>query len=102
MNTGKLIDSDEDVRETEIKVLSIIYLKILLVGDLGVGKTSLIKRFIEDNFSIQYIPTKGVEFYVKKTEIEKKKIVMKFWDISGDSLTNNMIETYLHHSKAVL
>jgi Ras-related protein Rab-38 len=68
---------------------------------LGVGKTSLIKRFIEDNFTTQYIPTKGVEFYVKKVELEKKKIVMKFWDISGDSLTNNMIETYLHHSKAV-
>ena len=100
MKTHKLIDSDDDIKEKDLKVRKLLN-KVLLVGDTGVGKTSIIKRYIDDTFSNQYQQTKGVEFFVKKIELNKNKITLKIWDISGDSLTNKIIETYLHNSKAV-
>lgn len=75
--------------------------KICLVGDRGVGKTSLIKRYLIDHFSDEYSQTMGAKVYKKvvtlpfelrETTIE---IHMTLWDIMGDfSLTELIDEAY--------
>jgi small GTP-binding protein len=58
--------------------------KIILTGDYAVGKTSLIKRFVENRFEEDYMSTLGVELS-KKTVILSEKTKMNFiiWDIGG-------------------
>ncbi|KAN0003771.1 hypothetical protein ACTFIZ_009931 [Dictyostelium cf. discoideum] len=57
--------------------------KILLIGDSGVGKSSLIVRFADDNFTDSYISTIGVDFKIKTIYLEGKAIKTQIWDTIG-------------------
>lgn len=59
--------------------------KVCILGDPGVGKTSLIIRFIENKFKENYIPTLGVDFLTKKLQVGKDKVptTLTIWDIGG-------------------
>jgi len=76
--------------------------KILVVGDMGTGKTSLVKRFTSDNFSINYKATIGVDFGVKKTEVDGKETTLHFWDIAGQERFGSMTRIYYQLSHAAL
>ena len=60
-------------------------LKIVVVGDPAVGKTSLIRRFADDKFEDAYTHTIGADFNVKVVEFpeSKKNAVLTVWDIGG-------------------
>lgn len=58
-------------------------IKILSMGDGGVGKSCLIKRYCEGKFVSRYISTIGVDFGVKPVKIRKKTVKVNFWDLSG-------------------
>jgi small GTP-binding protein len=61
-------------------------IKIILTGDFSVGKTSLIKRFVENSFQESYISTIGVEISKKTMEIgETTDISFLIWDIGGQA-----------------
>lgn len=68
---------------------TIIKKKICLIGSFGVGKTSLVRRFVYDQFDDKYLSTIGVKVTKKimpPVEIDKKKIIqLEFlmWDIEG-------------------
>ena len=59
-------------------------IKIGIVGDVGVGKTALVNRFINDEFSMEYEPTR--EFYYKEKELlfSEAKVKIKILDTGGD------------------
>ena len=57
--------------------------KFILVGDTGVGKTSIINRFVENRFDFNHSFTVGVEFASKNIIINGKVIKMKIWDTAG-------------------
>ena len=59
--------------------------KVVLVGDMSVGKTSLVKRFKDDVFLEDYRCTLGVDFTVQTLDIEGKKI--KVISLFDDDLT---------------
>ncbi len=68
--------------------LDIIKKKILLLGDASVGKTSLIRRFVLDQFDDRYITTIGVKVTKKEMEVEKdgggtQKLGLIIWDMVG-------------------
>lgn len=58
--------------------------KVLLVGDAGVGKSCLVRRFSEDAFSDAYKVTVGVDFKIKTVELERKTIKLQLWDTAGE------------------
>jgi Ras-related protein Rab-1A len=60
-------------------------LKLLILGDMAVGKTSLINQYIEHSFEQNYHPTLGVNIISKDIEIEQIKSLIRliFWDIAG-------------------
>jgi Ras-related protein Rab-18 len=53
--------------------------KLLLIGDSGVGKSSLLLRFTADSFE-DLSPTIGVDFKVKMVNIGGKKLKLAIWD----------------------
>jgi len=61
--------------------------KVCFIGDAGVGKTSLIKRFVLDVFDDRYIATIGTKVTKKIVEVQEKgssvKVMMLVWDIMG-------------------
>ena len=58
-------------------------LKIIVLGDSGVGKTSLLNRFVTSEFSQTYKATIGADFMRKEIVIEEKHISLQLWDTAG-------------------
>lgn len=58
--------------------------KILVIGELGSGKTSLIKRYVHQFFSQHYRATIGVDFALKVINWDANTIIrLQLWDIAG-------------------
>ena len=53
--------------------------KLLVVGDSGVGKTSLIRRFVSDEFSAEFLTTIVIDFQMKVVQLEGKKAKLQIW-----------------------
>lgn len=69
--------------------------KILVVGDIGTGKTSLVKRLKFNTFSDKVNSTVGVDFVMKEIKWEEKKIVrLQLWDIAGQERFGNLTRVY--------
>jgi Gtp-binding protein of the ras superfamily involved in termination of M-phase len=54
-----------------------------MVGDPGVGKTSLMVRYVEGKFSEDYCETLGVNFLEKTISLPTANVVMSLWDLGG-------------------
>ena len=70
--------------------------KIVLIGDFSTGKTSLIRRFVDNAFSDDYLSTIGVKVSVKAIETPIGKVRALIWDIEGGTSNQPMNETYLN------
>lgn len=70
---------------------------ICLVGNTYIGKTSFIKRLIEDRFVNTYKKTTGIETYNINKKIKNKNFLFKIWDLSGntkpDHISNDLFRT---------
>lgn len=69
--------------------------KIVIVGHFGVGKTSLIRRFVEDIFSEDYKVTIGVHILKKTLNINEKEINLIIWDTEGTDDIEEIRKAYL-------
>jgi small GTP-binding protein len=58
--------------------------KLLIIGDGGVGKTTLTHRYLEGIFDEKYALTIGMEFYIKKLEVDEKMTSLHIWDFAGE------------------
>jgi small GTP-binding protein len=74
--------------------------KICLVGDFGVGKTSLIRRFVEQQFSDQYLSTVGVK--ISRKTLESVNLQMLIWDLEGHTKFKAIAPTYLQGGSGVV
>jgi small GTP-binding protein len=69
-------------------------LKIVLIGDSGVGKTNLLSRFTRDQFNPDQKSTIGVEFATKTLEIEGKTVKAQIWDTAGQERYRAITSAY--------
>ncbi|KAL0391543.1 UNVERIFIED_CONTAM: Ras-related protein Rab7 [Sesamum latifolium] len=58
-------------------------LKIILLGDSGVGKTSLMNQYLHKKFRPQYKATIGADFVTKELQIDDKLVTLQIWDTAG-------------------
>ena len=68
--------------------------KILLLGRLGVGKTSMVNRFVHDRFSDTYYSTIGVRIEKKSIAVSQMQLNLVIWDIAGESSQKNTPQSY--------
>ncbi len=77
--------------------------KICMVGDFSVGKTSLIRRFVDDQFDDKYLSTVGVKISRKEIQIPQEKdsqeLQLLIWDIEGQTKFKAIAPSYLQGAK---
>ena len=76
--------------------------KILLIGDSGVGKSSIVLRFTENTYNESYISTIGVDFKVKKLIIDNNVVKIQLWDTAGQERFKTITFSYYRGSHAVI
>ncbi|KRY90626.1 2-acylglycerol O-acyltransferase 2, partial [Trichinella pseudospiralis] len=83
------LDSEEDaVNERRVK--------IVVVGDCRVGKTSLCFRFVQEQFISAYHQTLGLDFYTKYVTLgDRFRITLQIWDVSGQQMDSAMLDKYV-------
>lgn len=69
--------------------------KVVLVGHFGVGKSSLVRRFVQNTFSDNYIVTIGVHILKKEIKIEQHNLTLIIWDIEGKDDFKKVRSSYL-------
>jgi len=84
------------------KTKEIIY-KILFLGHNCSGKTSFIRRYIEDTFVKSYLSTVGLDFRVKKLTLSSgAKVKIQIWDSSGDERYNTITRQYFNRANGFI
>ncbi|KAF9087369.1 rab32, member RAS oncoprotein [Mortierella sp. GBA35] len=77
--------------------------KILVIGDLGTGKTSIIKRYVHNIFSTNYKSTIGVDFALKVIQWSPDTVIrMQLWDIAGQEKFSGLTRVYYKEAVAAL
>ena len=87
---------------TEGNVKDDFKLKIVVVGDSGVGKTNLIRRFIQDDFQSNSKATVGVEFFSKSFKINDNVFKIEIWDTAGQERYKSITAAYYKGAKGGL
>lgn len=83
--------------------------KICLVGDFGVGKTSLIRRFVDRQFDDRYLSTVGVKISRKLVELDPSlpdiattEVQLLIWDLEGRNKFKEIVPSYLQGSRGAI
>ena len=76
--------------------------KVCMLGAFGVGKTSLVRQYVQSIFSDSYLTTVGVKIEKKTLTIEGESLIMLLWDIAGEDEVSPIRMTYLRGAAAYL
>ncbi|CAH0388857.1 unnamed protein product [Bemisia tabaci] len=76
--------------------------KLLIIGDSGVGKSSLLVRFSDNRFSGNYITTIGVDFKIRTVDIDGEKVKLQIWDTAGQERFRTITSTYYRDTHGVI
>jgi Ras-related protein Rab-1A len=75
--------------------------KVLHLGNIDVGKSSLLLRYVDSVWSDTFVPTIGVDFKVKTIEIDGKKVKLQIWDTAGQERFRTVVSTYFRGAHGI-
>jgi small GTP-binding protein len=76
--------------------------KVCLLGTSGVGKTSLVARFVHSMFSEKYLTTVGVKIDKKTVNVGDTEVMLMIWDLAGDDDFQRLQASYLRGTSGFL
>jgi Ras-related protein Rab-8A len=77
-------------------------LKLLLIGDSSVGKSSLLLRFAEDSFNQSFISTIGVDFKTRSIELDGEQVKLSIWDTAGQERFRTITAAYYRGANGII
>ena len=77
-------------------------IQIIMIGESGVGKTSLIRRYTNNIFNSNHLETIGIEFYNKEEKIDNKIIQIKFWDTAGQEIFHSLTKNFYRKADGII
>ena len=78
------------------------HIKLILLGDAGVGKSAIIQRYYNDVFDENSGSTCSANFYEKEVIIRKKKIILELWDTAGQEEYKSMTQIFVKNAKIII
>ena len=69
-------------------------IKILIVGESGVGKTCILEKFDTGEFNVNHLPTVAIDFKMKIQMYNDKKVKMQIWDTAGQERFANLTSSF--------
>jgi small GTP-binding protein len=79
-----------------------VSLNIIIIGDTSVGKTTLMKRFIDGVYNEKILSTLGVELFRKQVKINEKDYVFKIWDTCGQERFRTLTKNYYKNAEGIM
>lgn len=76
--------------------------KYILIGESGVGKTSLISRFCDEMYTNSYTATIGVDFKIKTIKINDKFVKLQIWDTAGQERFKTITTSYYRGAHCII
>ncbi|CAK84586.1 unnamed protein product (macronuclear) [Paramecium tetraurelia] len=76
--------------------------KLVIIGNSGVGKSSLLIRYADDKFSENYISTIGVDFKFKTFQLDGKGLKLQIWDTAGQERFRTITNSYYKGADAIV
>ncbi|MFW9882190.1 MAG: GTP-binding protein [Candidatus Thorarchaeota archaeon] len=100
-NVQKIVRKVNKLQKIKIKSGEYAY-KLILGGEGGVGKTSMVHRFVEDSFQTDYKSTIGTSIMKKECDFEglESKVRFVLWDLAGQAQFKRVRHSYLSNSEA--
>ena len=77
-------------------------IKLLLIGDSGVGKSCLLLKFAEDSFTPSFLSTIGIDYKIKTIKINNKTIKLQIWDTAGQERFRTITTAYYRGAMGIL
>ncbi|KNC53069.1 GTP-binding protein SAS1 [Thecamonas trahens ATCC 50062] len=77
-------------------------IKLLLIGDSGVGKSSLLLRFSDDSFSPSFISTVGIDFKLRSIRLGDSMIKLQVWDTAGQERFRTITSSYYRGAMGIM
>lgn len=79
-----------------------IVFKILMLGDSGVGKSSLLLRYVDDTFSPTFATTIGIDFKIKTITINNRRVKLQIWDTAGQERFRTITSAYYRGAHGII
>ena len=79
-----------------------IKLKILIIGDTSVGKSSILLTYTDNYFPEAHLATIGVEYKVKELLTDKNKVILQIWDTAGQERFRSITKSFFHNTNGIL
>ena len=79
-----------------------LVLKILTAGEGGVGKTTLLHKYIKGEFLADTKMTIGVEFFLKEMNVDGFDVILQLWDFGGQERFRFLLESYVTGARGAL
>ena len=77
-------------------------IKLLILGDSAVGKTCLLLRYTDNNFTSNHLATIGIDFKLKNIEFKDKRLKLQIWDTAGQERFRTITRTYYKDAMGVI
>ena len=79
-----------------------IRLKLLIIGDSAVGKTSMLLKYTDNFFPESHLATIGVEFKTKEVEYNGYKIELQIWDTAGQERFKSITKSFFRNANGII
>jgi len=95
-------DDEDDTDSSSADDSARQWIKLILLGNSGVGKTSIMTRFDSKKFTEQTVSTTGVDFRTKKFSINRRKVNCQLWDTAGQERFSGITRAYYRDADGIL